>query len=517
MTTYVRREKLLLLSITWLAFALRIYHLSFQSLWRDEVDVLRFATRPWPELLAMFRSPGENGPLFFVALRPWIALAGRTEFSLRFPSAFAGTLAVPVTYILVRRLVGERKTAAIVMLLMAAAPYLTWYSQDAKMYALLTALVPLALWLTVDAIQRGHWWRWCLLYAVTSLCFYVHLLAVLVVSVQVIWLWLVPARRRPFQRALIICCYLAVLFVPYVPLAAWQVRAWLAPVSDTGYPFVPLPQMLLVLVIGFSQGILPVREPVTLLPAMLGLIAGGALWAVVRPSSQTMTSPNPADSGNEDTATGQVVSWGRWRTVALLAIWLLLPPLELYLISLNRPIFADRYLIWVMPPFLTLVAMGVVGLNRIRQPVGSLTLAAFLALGLVGVLGQAYVPYKSDFRSAAAYVQAHRKPGDLLIFQIPYGRYTYAYYASGTLNPSDESQSWLDGPYTNNGMGQDALASYLAQGTAGVRAIWLVASETSLWDRSGLTESWLAAHGDVTDSSDFARVSVTKYELHRQS
>jgi len=515
MTTHIRREKLLLLSITWLAFALRIYHLSFQSLWRDEVDVLRFATRPWPELLAMFRSPGENGPLFFLGLRPWLALAGHSEFSLRIPSAVAGTLAVPITYILIRRLAGERKTAAIVMLLMATAPYLTWYSQDAKMYALLTVLVPLALWLTVDAIQRGRWWRWCLLYAATSLCFYVHLLAVIVVSVQVLWLWLVPAPRRPLRRALIICCYLVVLFVPYIPLAAWQVRAWLTPVSDTGYPFVSLFQLLLVLAVAFSRGVLPAREPLTLLPAMLGLAAGCVLWAAGRPTSRDMTTPSPDNRGDGDTAGGQQLSWGRWRTVAMLAIWLLLPPLALYLVSLNRPIFADRYLIWVMPPFLALIAMGAVALNRIRQPLGSLTLAAFLALSLTGVLGQAYQPFKSDFRSAATYVGAHRKPGDLLIFQIPYGRYTYTYYSSGDFNPGDESQPWLDGPYTNNGMSQDALVSYMAQGTAAAAAVWLVASETSLWDSSGLTESWLSSHGEVTDRSDFARVSVTRYELRR--
>ena len=108
--------------------------------------------RPLPELLAMFRQPGENGPLFFLCLRPWLTISGQSEFSLRFPSAWAGTLALPIVYILLRRLMsgtgrpGDGRTIATVgALLMATGPYLIWYGQEAKMYALLTALVPLIL------------------------------------------------------------------------------------------------------------------------------------------------------------------------------------------------------------------------------------------------------------------------------------------------------------------------------------------------------------------------------------
>ncbi len=112
----------LILAITWLAFALRIAVLTAQSLWRDEVDALRFATQPLPVLLEMFRRHGENGPLFFLTLRPWLQLAGRSEFALRFPATLAGTLAVPASYALLRRLTGRRGPAAVAALLSATAP-----------------------------------------------------------------------------------------------------------------------------------------------------------------------------------------------------------------------------------------------------------------------------------------------------------------------------------------------------------------------------------------------------------
>ena len=150
MTRRPHSPRWLLLGLTWLAFGLRVVGITAQSLWRDEVDALIFATRPLPELLAMFRQPGQNGPFFFLTLRPWLAAAGQSEFALRFPSALAGALAVPILYALVRRLTHDRRPAAIAALLMATAPYLVWYGQEAKMYAALTVLVPASLLLTLE-------------------------------------------------------------------------------------------------------------------------------------------------------------------------------------------------------------------------------------------------------------------------------------------------------------------------------------------------------------------------------
>ena len=138
-----------------MAFAWRLSGIGFQSLWRDEVDSLRFATQPWADLLGSFTRPGENGPLYFLALRPWLALAGQDEFALRFPAALAGVVAIPLTFVLARRLLrasgqgGQSARRGIAVanvplvsaLLVAVSPYLVWYSQEGKMYALLLALV----------------------------------------------------------------------------------------------------------------------------------------------------------------------------------------------------------------------------------------------------------------------------------------------------------------------------------------------------------------------------------------
>ena len=505
MTRRPHSSRWLLLGLTWLAFALRVAGITAQSLWRDEVDALIFATRPLSELLGMFRQPGQNGPLFFLALRPWLAAVGQSEIALRFPSALAGALAVPIFYALMRRLVHDRKPAAIAALLMATAPYLIWYGQEAKMYAALTVLVPASLLLTVEVARRGGWWRWGLLYVITSLCFYTHLLAALIVPVQALWLLILPwAPSRPRRRWLGVGLYLAALILPYLPLLRWQAPTWLSPTYQTGHPFVPLGDILLVLISAFSRGVLPVEQPVTLLPYLLGLTAGAILW--------------PLEARNRTTE-GSI---GRWRVVALLLIWLLLPPLAVYGVSLGMPLFTDRYLIWAMPAFLALAALGVIALARTWRPLGWVTLGAILALNLLSAGVQVARPVKSDVRAAARYVMAHRQSDDLVIYQIPHIRYTFSYYASGFASgfasgrndPNAPAFLGVDGLYTNNGMSEAEAANRMVSETAAAKAVWLIASEAPMWDQRGLTARWLADHATPALHADFERVSVTRYELH---
>jgi mannosyltransferase len=468
------------LAIAWVAFGLRAYHLDYQSLWRDEVDVLRFATRPLIESAATVGTPGENGPLFYLVLRPWLAAAGRTEFALRFPSACAGTLAVILLYILVRRLAGPRP-AALAGLFAATAPYLTWYGQDAKMYALTTALVVLGLWLTTEAVRRGGPLRWAALYGVTTASFLIHLLAVLAIPVQAAWLILLPGRRHG-GRWWAAASYLALLILPYTVFLGWTARFWFDRLDPERYAFVPLLDILSIMAARTSQGIVP-GGPLTLLPLLLAFVAGVVLW----PQSQGRSG---------------------WRTVLLLSIWLLLPLLAIYGVSLRVPMFLDRYMIWTIPAFLALAGQGAAALLRAWRPLGLVTVAAILALNLAGVGQQAYRPIKSDFRSAAGYVAAHRQPGDRLLFQMPYNHFIFAYYFG-------ELSDWVDGPYTNGGMGQPAVDGYLAEQVGAAPAIWLIASEAALWDRDGLTAAWLASHGTITAHAEYPRVAVTRYQLRR--
>lgn len=491
----------LLFALCLAGFAWRLLGLDFQSLWRDESDALLFASRPWPELLRTFGRPGENGPLFFLALRPWLELAGRSEFALRFPSALAGVLTVPLTYALVRRLLrltGAEHLAAsgatlanvplVAALLVAVNPYFLWYSQEGKMYAGLVVLVlaaHLAFLAAVEAAAQpgprrlgrsGAWW---LLYlALLALAALTHVLAVLVVAVHALWLL---ALGRSYRRAWL--PWLLTLALPTLPYYAlvgwWQVRLFLDPRFQTGHPAVPLPGMAEALLVGFTLG---VAIPPSVLPLALAiflLLAGLLLWGEGRPVS---------------------------RPSVLLLAWLAAPLLLLFAISLRKPMFTDRYLIWTLPALAILLAMGAAAVSRVRAWLGRAALALLVGLGLAAGWQQTHTPIKSDFRAAAAYVQAHAQPGDHLLFLIPHVRPTFEYYAGPQPNG-------LDGPYTNAGMSEAQLAEEMARGLAGASAVWLVASEETLWDSRGLARAWLEAHGQVTHDQPFTRVRVTRYVL----
>jgi mannosyltransferase len=473
------RECLLPIVIAWLTFCLRVYHLNFQSLWRDEVDVLRFATRPLLESLTTIGKAGENGPLFYLALRPWLEAAGQTEFALRFPSACAGTLAVVMLYVLVRRLAGPQP-ALLAALFAATAPWLTWYGQDAKMYAPLTALVTLTLWLTIEAVRRGGALRWVSLYALTTVSLLVHLLAVLAVPVQAVWLLLLSAKQAAGRWR--VAAYLALLILPYVGLLGWTARFWLERSDPERYAFVPLVDIVAVMAARFSHGVLP-SAPLEMLPFLLALVSGVVLW--------------PHLQGRA----------GR-QAVLLLSAWLILPLVAIYLVSLRVPLFLDRYMIWTLPAFLALAGLGVSAMLRAWRPLALATLAAILALNLVGVWEQAHTPIKSDFRAAAQYVAAHARGGDRFIFQMPYNRFTFSYYYG-------ELPAWVDGPYTNGGMQDKEVDGYLAREVGSAPAAWLIASEAALWDQDALTQAWLEEHGTQTAHADFARVTVTRYLITR--
>lgn len=464
----------LLLLIILAAWAWRLYGLDAQSLWRDEVDSLRFATRPLAESLAMFTRPGENGPLYFLLLRPWLMAAGQSEFALRFPSTLSGILAIPLLFVWGRRWFGL-SVGLIAALLLAANPYHLWYSQEAKMYALLVVVVMLSLTAFVWAIERGRWWRWAIWLAATTACFYIHVLGVFVILLQIAWFLLVPAWRRRWRG---FGLALAVLVLPYLPLIGWQWKLLSDPGFSTGHNFIPLGRLLQTLWQAQIQGILLAPSP-WLLAAPVFL-----LWAA-------LFLPSPPDQTNRR---------------RLLLAWWFLPAVGVFVLSLAVPIFLDRYLIWIMPAMLLLLAVGAVAVGRQNRWLALALVAILLGFQLWNGWRQVSHSIKSDFRSAAAYVTARRRPDELTLFLIPYIRHTYQYYDGAVF-------AWADAPYTNRELDAAALDQRMADLTRGYTDVWLIESEPDFYDRQGLVRGWLEGHGRRQDEAEFARVGVRHYRL----
>jgi len=489
-----------LLAITLVAFGLRAPHLDTQSLWRDEVDVIRLADEllpetPASELNALFAplvrrlaQTGYNGPLYILLMRGWLNLVGDGEFVLRYLSLCCGVLAVPLTYRVGRRLVGF-SGAVMTALLVAISPYMIWYSQDAKMYAMVTALTLLSLMCLLEALATGQlgWWAGLVLFA--SLSLYIHILSALMIPVYLAAFILArPLPAREWRRGLVA---FGLLTLPYLPLLIWQLPL-VVDSYDTGHPFYPIDRMVSLLFNLYARGVAMVGSWVVMAGFIFAMLGGLFLSARERCRSLGVNKRLPAPGAS------------RWRLFLL--IWLLLPILLVYLISLRAAVFEPRYLIYITPAFYLLTGLGAVALSRQSWVAAGLALATVLAFSLLGVWVQAKVPIKSDFRAAAGYITIHRHNNIPIMFQMPYVRHTFDYYF-------DSEYVALEGPWTNGGEGEADVEARMGRLLEAYPEVWLVASESQLWDSRDLTRTWLDQHAQLLESASFTLVDVYHYKL----
>jgi mannosyltransferase len=508
------------------AFFMRAASLDTQSLWRDEVDALRFATAPRSEILDNFTQPGWNGPLYFVLLRVWITFTGTSEYAMRFFSLISGTLAIPLIYVLGRRLFNPM-TGLISALLVTSSPYLVWYSQEAKMYALVLALSLLAIYSLRRGLETGRWHWWLIQITATTLAFYSHILAALLIPVQLLlciaW-W--PQTRERWRKVTV---SFASLTLPYLPLVVWQAPLALH-ARETGFTSYSLNQMIVILLNGWSTGITGWGGSWG--AALMSLLAAGGLF-------NQMVQSLPAADSEEDATRREDAGNG-----LVLLIWLVIPLLSVWLISQWQPLFTDRYLIWSVPAFYLLAALALAPSGRSQSRsrwLVTLPLMIVLVLNGVNIWRQATTAIKSDFRAAAAYVARYEEPsegveppissrdrgfesylpmvtarhsegGDLIIFQIPYGRYTFDYYFPM------ETYPWAEGLYTNHRtaegayqMSEQEAAWQMREMTQGHEAVWLVATEMTVWDERNLVQNWLDEHFKRVTEAHFSRVDVYRY------
>ena len=346
------RDSLLAGCLALAAFVLRIYHVTFQPLWSDEVDVIQFAQQPIHNLLANFARPGWNGPLYHLLLHGWFKLAGDSAFALRFLSVLSGTVAVVLTWQMGRRLFGVRHFPYLVILV-AGSPYLVWYSQDGKMYSLVFALFVASFLLMESAVRRRRPILWLVYIATVAIGWYVHILFVLVIPAHILS-WLSWKRDR---RASAILLVLGILLMLQAPQLKWQLPLWRSE-FETGHAMIGLVDIIRTEIFSFAVGSRSALQAVAAFLFLAVFIIGCLQWK------------------------SQEAGW-----TALAHFWT--PIALIYLISLGMPIYTDRYIITAAFGFYSLCAIGLYDLESINPRLSRLVLVALVACDLVGILSQA--------------------------------------------------------------------------------------------------------------------------------
>ncbi|MEA2481052.1 MAG: mannosyltransferase [Thermoleophilaceae bacterium] len=375
----------LIAAATLAGFALR-YPGIHQSYFGDELftaDILRAGSLSG--VLHGVTSTESTPPLYYVA--GW--LFGKLGDPLvwgRVPSLVCGTLAIPATWLLGRRTVGE-PAALIGAGIVALAPTAIFYSSEARAYGMLLLLSTAALWLLLVALERGDRRAWAAFALVSIAALYTHYTAAFPLAAGVAWgLWQAPERRRAVLMA---SGAVALAYVPWLPhLGANPLLELGTPLSFEsavrfsgrllpGHPYVTLPE-------------LP-GKPALVLFALALVVAAAACLVRRRPGTSRGGAPPP---------------------LILLALVALATPAGLVLYSLLKTdIFQPRYLLASLPAYALLIGALLVG------PRGRLALAtsaAALAAVAWGGISTAFDAgrRRPPYNDAAAFVEAHAKPGD---------------------------------------------------------------------------------------------------------
>jgi len=461
--------------------ALRVWWLARQSFWLDEGFSVALSAGPLWYIVQQSFTKEPNPPLYFLLLHLWRLPAGSSEFAIRFLSVAPSALAVPLLYILGRRLAGHR-AGIVAAALGAVNPYLVWLAQEARMYSWALLWTVLGAYFLLRALQTGASRDWWLFAAANVLAVYTHLYAVFVVAAEGVYVlvcchaegrakhllrprWEMP-RSTLSMTTLLAAALPIVLFVPwFVSITAY------AGETSTWRGFIGIWDMLRVLAINFaSQAHLPgnLDNWFALLLALAAL--AGAVMA-------------------------------RQRRKGLLLLWLLLPIAAVYVLSFKEPLFSPRYFIVVLPPLLLLAGAG---LAALPLP-ATLPALAVLAAGSVWAVerGNTVPSYaKEDYRLAASYIAARSTPQDAIALVANYILYPFQYYfhGPGQVVPLDV------GPDSD----LDPLLTPLTQHDH----IWLVEAHDVFVDPQDRVGKWLRDRYPVADEKYIIGIHFIEFEIH---
>lgn len=239
---------------TILGAVLRLFRLGSQSLWMDEVSSLRNARAFGQGGLDALARADQVAPLHSVTLWLSTVISGDTEVALRMPSVIAGVVLIPVMYLLGCRLLQSRWTGAIAALLVAISPYAIWYSQEARMYALLLLCTALAAYLAWPVTERPlRKWELAAITFVTAIGFGMHHYMILMCGAFGLFLLLRGQALKPRAWA-----WLATQVIAFLLFAGWLylTRDRLGNVAGTEKPAFALwiPYTFFTYIAGFSFG-----------------------------------------------------------------------------------------------------------------------------------------------------------------------------------------------------------------------------------------------------------------------
>ena len=474
------------------AFALRLYRLDHQEIWGDEAHSAYVVKLP---LLSTVSPHTEtNPPLYHFLLYLWVRLTGRGVFALRFLSLVLGVLTVPLVYQLARLAFGEL-VGLLAALLCTISPFLIYYSQEARMYALATFATTLSMLLLARIMSGGGGsctrpgrppgivLTYLLATAAAIFTHYYALFVVVAQNVVAITMW--KRDRNRLARWIAVQAVLALSFLPWV-LAQ---RGFLAGKANARFEELTLPVLINIVkrsLTAFSVGT-TVETPLAYylaLPFILLMALG--LVAALAPPGRKLGGGGFSDLEGSLSPDSPLGGRGGW----LLLAWLVIPLIFAWLVNPIMPFFQERYLLVSAPAFIILVARGLGWLLGRWPWVLAVVLAFLVSASSLSLhnwfFDRAYT--KGEYGLMMDYVQDHTRPGDLLLLNNPLQEALFDYY-----RPPGVAYRFI----SRDDLRTEQRASRaLAALTEGYSRVWLVMfGYAEQYDPQHLAERWLSEHG----------------------
>jgi hypothetical protein len=420
------RSVYVVLFLTWLAWGLRLYRLDFQPLWGDEGWSFYFAGMTLPEMIR-HTAQDIHPPLYYALLHAWLDLTGGFPEGARLLSILMGTLTVPLLWRLGKLLL-DRHIALLGSVLITVTPLAVYYSQEVRMYMLVTLLGTASWYFFAHLVQvapdgangerisRGRQVGWLLGYGlVTAAALYTMYYAVLLLLAQVTWLgthWVAQRRAgrvrphmssrnndgtfAPWRYGALGVGIATVLYMPWVLYVAQQLLQYVQG-KRAAEQYVPLDVLhyLGAHLAAFSVGHLSEALAVLRWVAVIfGTLAGLGLLGAVR---------------------GRHLSSG-W----LLSCALVVPLVGGFVINLVYPFtprYFERTLLLVAPAWWLLVAAGWAWLWRHARVLFLGAGILLLIFSSVALADFYTVPrYRDeDYRPLLRYVRTHSSPEDVIL------------------------------------------------------------------------------------------------------
>jgi len=135
-STLDRLTPIIIFGLTLLGGGLRLYNIGSKGLWLDEAFSVWLGWQPLPEMLAWLLKVDQHPPLYYTLLHFWMVF-GDTATIIRSLSALMGTLTIPVLYTLGKRIDGPQ-LGLIAALILTFSPFHVRFAQETRMYTTLT-------------------------------------------------------------------------------------------------------------------------------------------------------------------------------------------------------------------------------------------------------------------------------------------------------------------------------------------------------------------------------------------